>query len=114
MDTLLKFIEPALAWWRSLGQAGPYYLWIAVGVVGLLLWSWAAYYVIRRLLGHKRHFGVWFKPQELEEWLDRMQAREKEGSILKLEEVALLDLYRFDRKLHLKKIGDADYHYVSR
>lgn len=114
MDMLFQFIEPALVWWRSLGQAGPYYLWIAVGVAGLLFWAWTAYYVIRRLLGHRRHFGVWFTPQELDEWLYKMEIREKEGSILKLEEVILLDLYRPDRKLHLKKIGDADYHYVSR
>ena len=113
MDWLLQYIEmywrQVLAWWHSLGPQGPYYVWLAAGVVGFLVWLWLSYHLVRRLLGHQRIYGVWFKPGELDPLLDRLEQREKNGTILQLRDVNLLDRYRPDRKLHLKKIGDADF-----
>ena len=109
MDMLTQFWRQALAYWASLGQSGPYYIWLATGGLGLLLWAWASYLLIRRLLGHKKIHGVWFRPGEIEPLLDRLELSEKSGTILHARDVDLLDKYRPDRKLHLKKIGDKDF-----
>lgn len=113
MDMLVQFIEPywrqAQVWWSSLGPNGPYALWLVAGILGFSLWTWAAYLATRRLLGHMKIHGVWFRPGELEPLLDRLEQREKGGTVLTLQDVNLLDKYRPDRKLHLKKIGDSDF-----
>jgi len=113
MDMLVKFIDPywrmVLAWWHSLGLQGPYYVWLASGVLGLLILIWAAYQLIRRLFGHKKIFGVWFRPGELDPLLNRLEQSEKNGTILPLRDVTLLDMYRPDRKLHLKKMRDGEF-----
>lgn len=113
MEMLVQFIGPywrnALSWWHSLGPAGPYYVWLASGILGLLFWAWLSYLLIRRLLGHKKIHGVWFKPGQIDPVLDRLELSEKSGTILHARDVDLLDKYRPDRKLHLKRIGDSDY-----
>lgn len=113
MDWMLSFALPywqkALAWWYSLGPVGPWYAWLAGGVIGFLIWLWVSYRFIRHLLGHRKHHGAWFRPNEFEEFLDRLVYREKNGTIPSLIEAKLLDKYRPDRRLHLKKFGDQDF-----
>jgi len=113
MDTLMQFIDPfwrqALAWWHSFGLQGPYYVWLVAGILGFLLWAWASYLLIRRLLGYKKIYGVWFRPGELESLLDRLEQSERNGTIPQLQDVKLLDQYRPDRKIHLKRIGEKDF-----
>ncbi len=113
MDMIMKFIDPywrqVLAWWHSLGSQGPYIVWIVSGVMGLLVILWVSYQLIRRLLGYKKIFGVWFRPGELDPLLDRLEQSEKNGTILQLRDATLLDMYRPDRRPHLKKIRDGDF-----
>lgn len=103
------YIRQLQAFWQSLGPNGPYLVWLATGILGLGVAMWASYQLIRRLLGHQKILGVWFRPGELDPLLDRLQASEKNGTILNVRDVQLLDQFRPDRKLHLKKFGDADY-----
>lgn len=113
MDTLLQFIAPywrhVSSWWQSLGPDGPYYVWLSSGLLGIMIWAWPSYLLVRRLLGHKKINGVWFRPGELDPLLDRLELSEKSGTILHARDVNLLDKYRPDRKLHLKRIGDNDF-----
>ena len=87
----------------------PYYVWLSSGLIGFLFWAWLSYLLIRRLLGHTKIYGVWFKPGQLVPVLDRLEQSEKSGTILDARDVILLDKYRPDRKLHLKRIGDSDF-----
>ena len=64
---------------------------------------------MRRLLGHRKIYGVWFRPSELNPLLDRLELSEKSGTILNARDVNLLDRYRPDRRIHLKRMGDADF-----
>jgi hypothetical protein len=98
-----------VALWASIGHQEYYYLWIASGVVGLLLWAWISYRVIRLLLGHKKILGVWFRPGELDSLLDRLEQIAKNGTILQARDMALLDLHRPDWRPHLKKFGEGDF-----
>lgn len=113
METLMQFVGSywgqALSWWLSLGSNGPYYVWLASGIIGFLVLAAIAYQLIRRLMGHQKIHGVWFRPGQLDELLDRLQLSEKGGTILHSRDVDLLDKYRPDRKLHLKRMGDADF-----
>ena len=71
--------------------------------------AWASYRLMRWLLGHRKIYGVWFRPGELDRLLDRLELREKNGTILHARDVNLLDRYRPDRRIHLKRMGDADF-----
>lgn len=109
MDYIESYSRQVLAWWHSLGPQGPYYVWLASGIIGFLILASIAYQLIRRLMGHQKIYGVWFRPGQLDELLDRLQLSEKSGTILHSRDVDLLDKYRPDRKIHLKRLGDADF-----
>jgi len=113
MDWLFQYIGPywrqALAWWHSLGPQGPYYVWLVAGAFGFLIWLRLSYYLVRRLLGHRKIYGVWFRPGEIDLLLDRLELSEKNGTLIHARELNLLDRYRPDRSIHLKRIGDADF-----
>ena len=110
---LLQFVDlllrQACDWWSLVGSDGRYYIWLASGGLGLLMWSWISYQVIRRLLGHIKVNGVWFRPGELDLLLDRLDVIEKSGIVLSVRDVNLLDRYRPDRRQHLKRLGDVDF-----
>lgn len=109
MDYIEPYLRQALAWWYSLGPQGPYYVWLVAGAIGFLIWLWLSYHLVRRLLGHRKIYGVWFRPGELDPLLDRLELSEKNGTILHARDVNLLDRYRPDRRIHLKRMGDADF-----
>jgi hypothetical protein len=113
MDVVLQFIDPylrlVLAWWSSLGPGGVYYVWIAAGILGLMLWAFVSYQLVRRLLGHQKVFGVWFRPGELDPLLDRLEEIAKNGTILQARDMAILDIHRPGWRPHLKRFGEGDF-----
>lgn len=109
MDYIEPYLRQALAWSHFLGPQGLYYVWLVAGAIGFLVWLWLSYHLLRRLLGHRKIYGVWFRSGELDSLLDRIEQREKNGTILHARDVNLLDRYRPDRWIHLKRIGNTDY-----
>lgn len=113
MEVLLQFIEPyrvqVLTWWQSLGPAGPYYVWLGSGVLGLVLLACFSYFVMRFAFGHRKIRGVWFRPGELDDLLDRLTQLERDGVILDVQDVQLLDHYRPDRRDRLKGMGEREF-----
>lgn len=69
MDVLSWFgpVRQLLAeWWRSLGLTGQEYVWLTVGAVGLVAWAWLSYRILRRLAGHRKFGGRWYRRDEYE------------------------------------------------
>lgn len=101
MDWMPSFLIPywrqALAWWQSLGPQGLYYAWLAAGVVGALIWLWFAYWMIRKLLGHRKYRGSWLNDLEYSRVMQMLQDAEREGKILQYEDSFALDAYRTGR-----------------
>jgi hypothetical protein len=64
---------------------------------------------MRWLLGHRKIYGVWFRPGELDSLLDRLQGMATSGTILDARDVALLDLHRPDWRPHLKRLGEKEF-----
>jgi len=103
-------LQIPLALWNSLGPAGPYYVWLLCGFVGASLWLWLVYWLVRKyVLLQVKVNGAWIRPEHLNELLDRMQQRERDGVILDLKDAQLLDRYRPDRRIALKTMGDKEY-----
>jgi hypothetical protein len=86
-----------------------YYLWLGLGVVGFLLWCFVAYRFARFCLGHKRVRGVWFKPNEFDELLDRLQIKAKDGVSLTAEDWNMLDKFRPGWRIGSQKMGAQEF-----
>lgn len=109
MEFIVSFFHVAWKWWQALGHDVHYKIWLGAGAIMLVLWLWAAYYVTRRLLGHRRINGAWIGVEEFEAFLDRMVQKEKDGGSLTVADFQMLDKHRPDRRLALKRIGDKDF-----
>lgn len=98
-----------LGWWDS-GSIWPMAVWL----LGLAVLGWVAllagHALVQAWRGHYRVGGTWISPAALEALLDRLQQRERDGTVsLSAAEVNLLDRFRPDRRLHLKRLGEEDY-----
>lgn len=95
-------------WWNSDSNL-PYYLWMAAGVA--LVWGclWVSYSSYHLAKGDYRINGVWITYEHLQELLDVLQRKEHDGALLDAKDINLLNRFRPDRLVHLKKLGDKDY-----
>lgn len=67
LDLLLQEWQGrALAWWSSMGSDGPYYVWLAGGVVLFLAWAWFVHRLMRKLLGYRNFRGTWYNEEQFE------------------------------------------------
>lgn len=88
--------QSALAWWQSLGADGPYYLWLGLGIAGLLAWLFISHRVIRRLLGHRKFRGTWYNEQQFEVLLKVLQEDQQSGRrVMRHDELRLLRQWQF-------------------
>ena len=99
----LPYWQKALAWWHSLGSDGPYYVWLAAGAVGALIWIWFAHRVIRKILGHRKYRGSWLNEPEYAKVMQVLQDAEREGRILQYQDAFALDAYRTGKHSSLRK-----------
>ena len=109
MDTIEGLFGSALAWWRAQGYDVHYWSWLAVGAVGLIIWIYVAYRFLRKALGHHKINGAWLNTEHLDAVLNKMHCKEKDGAIMSLNDLMLLEKYRPDRKIHLKRLGEAEF-----
>lgn len=98
----------AAAWWHS-GSEWPFWIWMGAGLALAAGGGWAAYWLIRRGLGHERINGAWIRPDELAAVLDRLELRERDGGSMSLDDLQLLDRFRPGRHVLLNKLGEQEY-----
>lgn len=88
---LQAFVQAALDYWHFLGPAAPYYLWLAGGLLGLLLWLWLSHKFMRQLLGHRKFRGTWFTEEQLQELVNILHEDQARGRrVMHRDEILLL------------------------
>lgn len=93
---MAELYRQAQAWWVSLGPDGPYYLWLASGVAGLLVWAWISHRLIRRLCGHRKLRGTWHNEARYREIMKMLHEDQERGRrVLSYEEIEALRRYRY-------------------
>jgi hypothetical protein len=96
---LLPYLEPVLNWWRSLGPAGPYYVWIASGVLGFTFLVAVWYRFFRKLLGHRKFRGTWYNPYQFQELVNILNEDQESGRrVMQHDEIALLRSWKYGMK----------------
>lgn len=65
--------------WQSLGSDMQTILWLAIGVLGLMTWAWAAHRVLRHLAGHHRFQGRWFNDADYRRLMQVLQEDQERG-----------------------------------
>lgn len=66
--------------WHALGGAGQYYVWLVSGCIGLLAWAVITYYVIRKLLGHRKYLGTWYSQTQYQALMQLLHEKQLAGS----------------------------------
>lgn len=91
-STVMQTLTLALQeYWRLLGPAAPYYLWLASGGVGLMLWLWASHALMRKLLGHRKFRGTWFDRDQLQDLVNILHEDQASGRrVMRRDEILLL------------------------
>jgi hypothetical protein len=95
MEYVAYYLLMAAGWWRSLGDAGPYYVWLISGVVGLLVWFYVAHLVLRRLLGHTKWRDSWYTEAQMQELINILAEDQSSGHrVMRHDEIELLRRWR--------------------
>lgn len=88
-----------LAWWKSLGPDGLYYVWLVGGVLFFVAWAWWSHRFIRKLLGHSRFRGSWYNAEQMEVLVKMIDEDNAKGlRVMKHDEMRLLRTWRFGRE----------------
>lgn len=70
-------------------------VWLAIGVLGLLLWLFVSYYLLRWLAGHRKFRGTWYSQRQFAELVKvTAEDQDKGHRVMSREEIALLRRYR--------------------
>jgi hypothetical protein len=86
--------------WRSLGDDGQFYAWLATGVAGIAVWTWAAHAILRRLAGHRKFRGRWYGESEYARLMQVLWEDQQAGTrVMSREELNALRDYRYGDSL---------------
>ncbi|CAG4883759.1 conserved protein of unknown function [Georgfuchsia toluolica] len=101
MDALLAFCQTKIQFfcsWYSAGGSGPYYLWLSIGALFLLLLAIIAHAVMRRLLGHRKFRGTWYNEYQFQQLLKMTYDDQQRGHrVMRHDEMQLLRAWECDR-----------------
>lgn len=87
----LAYIFDVRAWLQSLAPETFRMLWIATGVFGLSIWTFAAYRFVRYALRHRKFRGTWFNPSEYQELVNILSEDQNSGRrVMQYDEIKLL------------------------
>jgi hypothetical protein len=90
MDWIISQYSRFCSWYAA-GGDGPYQLWLYSGLAALCLCLICAYYLMRRLLGHRKFRGTWYNEQQWQELIKMTFEDQQKGSrVLRYDEVKLL------------------------
>jgi hypothetical protein len=103
MDTFPWLIAPLsrlTGLWQALDGETQLAIWLAAGAVGLLLWAWASYRLLRRLAGHHRFRGRWFNGAEYQRLMQVLWEDQQQGTrVMSHAELRALRAYRYGKSV---------------
>lgn len=95
---LQEYQSKAVQWWASMGPDGPYYLWLAGGLLMFFAWAWFAHRLMRKLSGHRKFRGTWYNADQFEVLIKMINEDNAKGNrIMKHDEMSLLRHWRYGR-----------------
>lgn len=84
--------------WYAAGGEGPHKLWFYGGMAILLAILLFAYYLIRKLLGHRKFRGTWYNEQQWQALLKMTcEDQERGNRVLHRDEIKLLRKWELGR-----------------
>lgn len=114
LPLLNSFTQPLIDYWRSLGPAALYYLWLSSGLVGFLLLLFISHRVMRKLLGHRKFRGTWYNEMQFQELINILDEDQASGRrVMQHDEIVVLRQWKYGMQ---KGIGfdKSDGYYMKR
>jgi hypothetical protein len=82
--------------WQSLGDDWRFLVWLAAGIVGVVLWTWVAYVILRRLAGHRKFGRRWYGKAEYAQLMHVLWEDQQAGvRVMSRDELKALRDYRY-------------------
>lgn len=94
-----------LAVWYALGPDGPYYVWVASGMLGVAVFLVFSYRLIRWALGHRKFRGHWNNPDQYHRLMQMLHEEQMNNRVLAFEELSALRAYKYGRSIKLLTDG---------
>jgi hypothetical protein len=93
---LASQLSRALAAWQALDSNAQVAVWWGAGAVGVIVWAWLAYWLLRRLAGHRRFRSRWFTEAEYHRLMQVLWEDQQEGArVMSHAELAALREYKY-------------------
>ena len=101
MDTVLWHLtHPFAIIAVRLGPDAARWAWVGAGIALALVWCWAAYRILRRLLGHRRFRGTWYSAASYGQLMQVIWEDQQSGHrVLSHEERTALREFMYGRDL---------------
>jgi hypothetical protein len=101
----LAYIPDVRGWLLSLDPNTFRTLWIAIGVIGLSIWIYAAYRLARFALFHRRFRGTWYTPEQYQALVNILSEDQNSGRrVMQHDEINLLREWQLGK--HYKGLGN--------
>lgn len=97
---LSQILDAVVGAWQALGDDERLYLWSAAGIVGVAIWAWSAYLILRRLAGHRKFQGRWHDEAEYARLMQVLWEDQQAGlRVVSREELEALREFRYGNDL---------------
>lgn len=98
------WLTSSLSWltglWQALDGDTRTALWLAAGAIGLILWAWISYRLLRRLAGHHRFRGRWFNRTEYQRLMQVLWEDQQQGTrVMSHAELKALRAYKYGKSV---------------
>lgn len=100
MEMLSAYLDQLSVYWNQLDYSLRYNLWIASGVLGLILWAWISHRIIRKALGYRKFRGAWLNEEQFQELIYILDEDLQSGRrVMQHDETDLLNEWKYGGKI---------------